>query len=39
MEEEKKVWVQRWMANETIFSSINRMFGEYVHLQSNFKTC
>ena len=28
MEEEKKVW-KRWMA-ETVFSSIKRMFGEYI---------
>jgi len=46
MEEEKKVWVQRWMANETIFSSINRMFGwelEYVEwisrMHNNDDTC
>ena len=29
MEKEKKVCGQRWMAKETVFSSIKRMFGEY----------
>jgi hypothetical protein len=30
MEEEKKVWKQRWMTKETVFSSIQRTYGEYV---------
>ena len=30
MEKEKKIWTQRWIAKETVFSSIKRMFGEYV---------
>jgi hypothetical protein len=29
MEEEKNMYGQRWMV-ETVFSSIKRMFGEYV---------
>jgi hypothetical protein len=29
MEKEKQIWIYRWMA-ETAFSSIKRMFGEYV---------
>ena len=29
MEEEKKVWTYRWMAKETVFSLIKRIFGEY----------
>jgi hypothetical protein len=38
MEKEKKVCGQRWMAKETAFSSIKRMFvGEYTSLLSGFK--
>ena len=33
MEEEKKVWKkQRWIV-ETVFSSINRTFGEYMYME------
>jgi len=28
MEKEKKIWARRWMAKETTFSSVKRMFGE-----------
>jgi hypothetical protein len=30
MEKEKQIWIYRWMAEKTAFSSIKRMFGEYV---------
>ena len=30
MEKEKNMCGKRWMAKETVFSSIKRMFGEYV---------
>ena len=30
MDEEKRMYGKRWMAKETVFSSIKRMFGEYV---------
>ena len=33
----KRKYGKRWMA-ETVFSSIKRMFGEYVSQQLNFKT-
>ena len=36
MEKEKKIWARRWMADETAFSSVKRMFGEYIYLQPSF---
>ena len=33
----KRKYGQRWMAKETAFSSIKRMFGEYTSLLSGFK--
>jgi len=31
MEKEKDIWARRWMADETAFSSVKRMFGEYMY--------
>ena len=31
MEKEKDIWARRWMANKTAFSSVKRMFGEYMY--------
>jgi hypothetical protein len=36
MEKEKKVWIYRWMT-ETAFSSIKRMFGEYIIMATKFQ--
>ena len=36
---EKKICMQkRLMAKETVFSSMERTYGEYMHLQPNWKT-
>jgi len=37
MEDEKKVWTQRRGMVETVFSSIKRMFGEYMYRQPGIK--
>lgn len=33
----ESMWTTRWMAKETVFSSIKRMFGEYTSPPSGFK--
>jgi len=33
MEEERRIYGKRWMADETVFSSIKRTFGEYMYLR------